>query len=55
MFKMCGRFPGSIITRITNPFDQVFLTVVSFAVIEDFVDFEFFGVIDGDGVWREHR
>ena len=41
--------------RITNPFDKVFLAVVSSAVVEDFVDFEFIGIVDGDGIWRRAR
>ena len=52
MNKMCSRFPGSIVFWITNPLDQVFLMVVSFAVVEDLVNFEFFGIIDGNWVGR---
>ena len=41
--------------RITNPFDKVFLAVVTSAVVEDLVDFEFFSIIDGDWVGRRCR
>ena len=51
MFKMCSRFPGCIIIQITNPFDQVFLKVVTCVMVKDLVNFEFFGVIDGNWVW----
>ena len=47
MVEMCGRFPGCIVVWITNPFDKVFLAVIASAVVEDLVDFEFVGVIDG--------
>ena len=42
MFKMCGRFPGSVMLWVTNPLDEVFLAVVMFAMVKDFVNFEFF-------------
>src|SRR5690349_16115488 len=51
--KMCGRFPGSVMIRITYPFDKVFLMVVLLAVIEDSFDFELVVVLDGYwGRWR---
>jgi hypothetical protein len=50
---MCGRFPGSVMIRITYPFDKVFLMVVLLAVIEDSFDFELIVVLDGYwGRWR---
>ena len=52
MRKMCSRFPGSIVIRITNPLDKVFLAVVSLAVVEDAFDFIFSDIVNGDGVWR---
>ena len=54
---MCGRFPGSVMIRITNPFDQVFLAVISLVVVKDFVDFKFYSIVDGDRVRRRrvHR
>src|SRR5215218_7464924 len=55
MVEMCGRFPGCIVVWITNPFDKVFLAVVTCAVVEDLVNFEFVGVIDGDWVGRRYR
>ena len=55
MVKMCSRFPGCIMVWVTNPFDKVFLAVVSSAVVEDFVDFEFIGIVDGDGIRRRAR
>ena len=55
MVKMCSRFPGCVMVRITNPFDKVFLVVVSSAMVEDLVDFEFFSILDGDWVRRRCR
>ena len=52
MLQMCGRFPGSVVIRVTNPLDQVFLTVVTSAVIEYSLYFEFEVIVDGDRVRR---
>jgi hypothetical protein len=53
MNKMCSRFPGSVMIRVTYPFDKVFLMVVLLAVIEDSFDFELVMVLDGYwGRWR---
>ena len=52
MLQMCGRFPGSVVIRVTNPLDQVFLTVVMSAVIEYALYFEFEVIVDGDWVRR---
>ena len=43
--------------RITNPLDKVFLVVMSGAVIEDTINFEFLMIVDSDGVrrWRGQR
>ena len=49
---MCGRFPGSIIIRITNPFDKVFLVVMLLAVVKDAFYFEFLSVLDRYRIWR---
>src|SRR5215210_5239777 len=53
--EMCSRFPGCVMVWITNLFDKVFLVVISSAVVEDLVDFEFISIIDGDRVGRRDR
>ena len=52
---MCGGFPGCVMIRITNPFDQVFLVVISLAVIKDGFNFEFVMVVEGDRIGRRSR
>src|SRR6184192_3123288 len=52
MLQMCGRFPGSVVIRVTNPLDQVFLSVMTHAVIEYAFYFKFEVVVDGDRVRR---
>lgn len=55
MRKMCGRFPGSVVVRVTDPFDKVFAAVVTLAVVQDAFDFEFDIVVDSDRVWGRHQ
>src|SRR4051812_4822732 len=55
MIEMCSRFPGCIVVQITNPFEKVFLVVISNEVVKDLVNFEFISIVDGDRVRRRNR
>ena len=46
-------FPGCIMFRVANPFDEVFDVVATSALVEDDFNFKFVMVIDGDGRRRK--
>ena len=49
--EIAGWFPGSLVRGVTDPIDEVFKLIVADPRIEDFLDFVFQGILDGDG-WR---